>query len=252
MESSQKPRLDLAQHVLPKPLLEAIQHIFKQHISGCALVGGTALAGFFAGHRRSDDLDLFVKGAIEFRATVLAVKSLSTLGASLKDEVQSAQYFHANCIHRKHHFTVDIVLDENLFRIGSFDTLPGGVSIADLSTLLKMKAATLVSRCGEKDLFDVHWLMGNVPGINAGNLIELGREVDTGVNAENMLASIAGATLRESACNFSTDQKMGAHEVFKLIKQFQKTLTSSLIQFLKDQPAPPIAKLTKQLKKGMD
>ena len=24
------------------------------------LVGGTALAGFYAGHRRSDDLDLFV------------------------------------------------------------------------------------------------------------------------------------------------------------------------------------------------
>ena len=47
------------------------------------LVGGTALAGYYAGHRRSDDLDLFVRDEAACRAAVLAVKSLVTLGAGI-------------------------------------------------------------------------------------------------------------------------------------------------------------------------
>ena len=60
--------------MLPFPLLQALRHVFAQGLNDCVLVGGTALAGFYAGHRRSDDLDLFTGSATAFTQAVLAVR----------------------------------------------------------------------------------------------------------------------------------------------------------------------------------
>ena len=73
MAMGDQPDLSLARRVLPAPLLRALQHVFAQGLSGCMLVGGTALAGFYAGHRRSDDLDLFTETGEDQSAAVLAV-----------------------------------------------------------------------------------------------------------------------------------------------------------------------------------
>ena len=59
MGLARKPESGLAAEVLPPPLYRALTHVFAQGIDGAMLVGGTALAGYYAGHRRSDDLDLF-------------------------------------------------------------------------------------------------------------------------------------------------------------------------------------------------
>ncbi len=85
MGLEQKPQSRLAADVLPAPLHRALRHVFAQGLSGSMLVGGTALAGYYAGHRRSDDLDLFTKDDLSQAAAVLAVKSLRNTGAiSLK------------------------------------------------------------------------------------------------------------------------------------------------------------------------
>lgn len=60
MELATLPRAELAARFLPAPLWRGLSHVFAQGLSDTMLVGGTALAGFYAGHRRSDDLDLFV------------------------------------------------------------------------------------------------------------------------------------------------------------------------------------------------
>ena len=68
MGLAREPQSSLAEQVLPGPLYQALTHVFGQGVSGCMLVGGTALAGYYAGHRRSDDLDLFTEDAFSQRA----------------------------------------------------------------------------------------------------------------------------------------------------------------------------------------
>ena len=76
-----QPDAELAKRVLPAQLHAALAHVFAQGIRDRMLVGGTAIAGYYAGHRRSDDLDLFVRDAKAHRATVLAVGSTRTATA---------------------------------------------------------------------------------------------------------------------------------------------------------------------------
>ncbi len=249
MESSIRPSLSLAKQALPPPLFEAIEYVFNQQIEGCVLVGGTCLAGFYAGHRRSDDMDLFVENDLAFQSAVLAVKSLRSLGASFLNERQSRQFFHGICEFNNHHFTVDIVIDSNLFRVGHFHYV-GNIVVADIATLIKMKAATLVSRCGEKDLFDLQWLCEKLGVLTIKDLIEAGNFIDGGVHAESMLAAIAGTHLRLEACDFALDHSsLSGEEIFSIVKKFQQRLIAELRKYLENQPTSPLGALVKQLKK---
>ena len=116
---AQSPNSKLARSVLPEPLYRALVHVFEQGISGCMLVGGTALAGYYAGHRRSDDLDLFVRDADAHKATTLAVQTLQDLGASRTDLQHSLQFYSGSYGLSGHDFTVQAVLDANGFAVGN-------------------------------------------------------------------------------------------------------------------------------------
>jgi hypothetical protein len=244
-----EPSPSLAAEVLPKPLYQAIQHVFAHCGEGVALVGGTAIAGFYAGHRRSDDMDLFTRSEVSLRAAVLAVKSLKSIGAQIAEESQTPLYYHAVCRLGGHTFTADAVLDENLFRVGEFVKATPGILVATLHTLLAMKVATVVSRCSEKDLFDLKWLRGKYPHHTLAQLIEMAAKIDGGVNAENMLASLGGATLRESACDFSLDPKAAPARIFREIEAERWAWVGKLQAYLKAAPPPAIAALMKEMKR---
>ena len=146
-----KPSCELAKKVLPAPLYECLEYFFQQKIPNVVLVGGTALSGFYAGHRRSDDLDLFTKNSDSHKAAILAAKSLSSLGVKFTYEFQTPHYYKAVCSFKNHAFTVEIVIDEHLFQIGKFETLSNSMTVASLSTLFQMKASTLISRCSRSE-----------------------------------------------------------------------------------------------------
>ncbi len=245
MENKVAPQSALARKVLPPPLLKCIERIFAQKLEGTALVGGTALSGYYAGHRRSDDIDLFSSGETPFRAAVLAVKSLEKSGAVFSNLLQSAQYFHANCLYSEQRFTIDVVLDENLFRVGQFESVEKGVTVATLETLLRMKSATLVSRAGEKDLYDMQWLLKHFP-LGPAEWIALGQSVDLGMNPQSILASLAGKKLREEACDFGMG--VSPAEIFKSVSAFQKKLIQELVDYIKSLPTPPLGTLVKRLR----
>ncbi len=246
MGLEQKPQSRLAADVLPAPLHRALSHVFSHGLSGCMLVGGTALAGYYAAHRRSDDLDLFTEDDLSQKAAVLAVKSLRDIGATLGDERTTAHFYHATCHLDGHDFTAQVVLDANLFEIGSGAMADDGVFVADLKTLLKMKAATLVSRGSEKDLYDLLWLFDQESELDLATLMALGTEVDGGMNAEGLLTNLVGTRLRESACDFSLTQ--GAGDVYAVVTRLQKSLVRGLERFLRGQPAPLIAALIRKLR----
>ena len=243
------PRFDpsLAARVLPPPLLQALRHVFAQRIDGCMLVGGTALAGFYAGHRRSDDLDLFTGSAAAFTQTILAVRTLRSLGVELHERARSNQFFRAVCQHRELAFTVDVVLDEHVSAITETNHTDG-VVVAGLSGLLAMKAATLVSRCSEKDLYDLIWLCNAFPDRELPDLIELARTVDGGVTGETLMYSIGSTSLEREACGFAVDFGVSAAAVFRQVTAFPRELLTALDRHLSDAATSPLRDLVRRIK----
>lgn len=237
----------LAAAVLPGPLHRAVVHVFEQGVSGCMLVGGTALSGYYAAHRRSDDLDLFTRDAEAQRAMTLSVGALVDIGTTLDAKQSSAHFYSAVCALEGHHFTIQVVLDSNLFRIGRAERASDGVCVAALETILSQKVATLVSRCSEKDLYDLRWLFGRFPDLTLDTMLGLGAEIDGGVSAEAILIGLAGARLRESACSFSTTET--AAEVFEAITSLRRDLERGFEQLSKKQPLPPIGALVRALRR---
>ncbi len=231
---------------MPAPLYRALTHVFTQGVDGLMLVGGTALAGYYAAHRRSDDLDLFTKDRMAQKAAILSVQSLRQLGTSFADERNSAQFFHGTCRLDGHDFTVQVVLDSNLFAIGSGLEADDGVVVATPETLLKMKAATLVSRASEKDLYDLVWFFEQDEHLDIANLIALGKEVDGGMNGEAVLISLVGAEMRESACHFSLSQS--PKEVLAEVVRVKKSLIQGVESHLRERPLLPIGELIRRLR----
>lgn len=232
-----KPKEEVSPLTTPPVLREALYHIFSNAGEGLWLVGGTALAGYYAQHRRSDDLDLFAVDSQAHRAAILAVKSLTKLGAILSNERSSPYYYHTDAQWKQHRFTTDVVLDENLHRIGSAIRTQEGVWVADLPTLFATKAACLVSRCSEKDLFDLDWIISQMKEFRIQDLIEMGVQVDGGLNVETLLISLNGARLRKEACHFLLPQaSLTVDQAFRKINELRQKLIETLITYEKKLP----------------
>lgn len=249
MAAEDKPRLELARSVLPEPLLAALEHIFAQNLSGCMLVGGTALAGFYAGHRRSDDLDLFTDGSDSQEAVVLAVESLRDLGAELEVQQRSAQFYRAVCRFRGAVFTVDAARHQSLFKTGAAVRLENGITVASLRTLLAMKAAALLSRCGEKDLYDLIWIFGRFRDLRLEDMVSAGAGVDAGSTPEGLLIALAGARPEEKSCGFALDPKIGARQVYDDVVRLRKELIRGLKRLAEAEPAPALSELINKVRR---
>ena len=245
--SSGNPDSQLAARVLPAPLYRALGHIFAQDIAECMLVGGTALAGYYAGHRRSDDLDLFVRNVQALRATVLAVESLAALGGTLTARQRTPQFFDAACELTGHAFTIQVVVDVPVFDVGRAVRAADGVTVADLQTLLRQKAATLVSRCSEKDLYDLLWLFQRFPMLPYETLLELGASIDRGMTVEAVLLSLTGTTLRKEACDFSLSQTADA--VFREVSKLKESLAQGFDKIARKQPVGLVGELVRRLRR---
>ena len=120
--------------------------------------------------------------------------------------------------------------------------------VADLPTLLSMKAATLVSRCSEKDLYDLLWLFGAFPDRRFADLIELGHEFDAGVNGEALLYSVGSAGLEQAACGFASDFGTPAASVFTSIKQLQRELLGALDRHLTTRAKDTLGDVVRRLR----
>lgn len=251
MDARTKPNIAIARKTLPPQLFKVLAYLIDQDLQDCALVGGTALSGFYTSHRRSDDIDLFTENRISQDTAILVARSLVDHSVLFNNEKKSPFYYHANCSSGGHHFTLDIVLDKNLFKVGEFHLVEGKLKIASLETILRMKSAALVSRSGEKDLYDLIQLFNIFSNLNIATFIELGQSIASGVNAESMLASVGGAILRQEACDFSLEKKITKEIVYKKIKSFQKQMIVLLQNFLKKQKTPPLGELMRYARKSL-
>lgn len=246
-----KPKDALSTRTAAKELRDSLEHIFAQIGDGnnLWLVGGTALAGFYAEHRRSDDLDLFAANQTTFADTIRAVDSLKKNGVIFLNEKRSPFYYRAGVQSKNQKFTVDVVLDENIHRFGNAIKTKSGVWVADLATLLATKIATLVSRSSEKDLFDLHWLLDRPHNYKTADLIKIGAEVDGGFNAESALFVLKEAILREEACGFVLHPtKKEIKNAYHIICNLRKKLIAQFVTYV---AARPLGKNAGELKQAI-
>ncbi|MCC6954410.1 MAG: nucleotidyl transferase AbiEii/AbiGii toxin family protein [Deltaproteobacteria bacterium] len=249
MVATEKPRLDLAKKVLPRGLLRAFLSVAEKSDSQMMLVGGTALAGFYAGHRRSDDLDLFCASPFSFEATWRAVDLLEQEGAIITSR-QSSQTYQRRVVELLDHtFTIDVVLDENLFRVGTRLEVGERLGVASLETLLRMKSATLVSRASEKDMYDLLWLFDHFSDLSLGNFLALGQSIDAGVNPEAILYVLGSTRYTSEACGFAIGDETPA-QALKRIRDLQKRLIQEISQLLHEsEEHSTLGKLVKVVRK---
>lgn len=243
------PKKSIAASCTHPALRQALHHVVQGLGNSLWLVGGTALAGYYAAHRRSDDLDLFAKDAVTHAAAIHATRQLSTLGAVVSNERRTPGYYRAEVHLDDYALTIDVVLDEHLHAVGTSVTTHDGVTIPTISTLFAMKAATLVSRCSEKDLFDLWWIDTQVQKLDAAMLIEAGSTLDGGLTTETLLIGLHGARLRPEACGFVVGGKKGLAHAYRVITQFRTRLVKAILAYQSNEAAPPdIAKLAAVVK----
>lgn len=223
--------------------------MFAQGVEHAVLVGGTALAGYYAGHRRSDDIDLFVRDEDAHRAAVLAVESLDRQGAEVAAQTRTAQYYRALAAWGGHSFTVDVAVHGALWSPADSARAADGVRVASLDALTALKGAALLSRCSEKDLYDLRWLLANQAGLDAAALAARAARVDAGADPESFLISLLGADLSEAACAFAAAQGAGAREVFKDVTALRKSLLKDFKALAAAAPAPAIAPLIARVRR---
>lgn len=242
-----KPFSTISRKTSPGPLHSVLKEIFENAGEGVWLVGGTALAGYYAEHRRSDDLDLFALDEIAFQAALSAIQSMKEKGVTLVRERRTPLYFHADASFQNHAFTIDLVLDQNLHRVGKAWKTEEGVWVASLPTLFRTKAACLVSRCSEKDLFDLDWIFGKMGGIDPEALVAAGSEIDSGLTPETLIISLQGTVLREEACRFLLSPSAEAvKKTYKRLLELKKEILSSLLEFEKKQRPSKIVQALSQ------
>lgn len=232
-----KPRENISERTTSAAIHKTLEQIYSEIKKGLWLVGGTAISAYYAEHRRSEDLDLFTDNPLTLKQAVLGLRALKNKGAQLLNESTSPHYYHTNISFMDHSYTVDIVVDENLHKIGKAYQTNDGVWVADLPTLFAMKVATLVSRCSEKDLFDLDWLIGQLQNFDIAKMIRKGASIDTGLNVETLLISLQGAILRKEACHFLLeDSEITVDQAYKKILNLRKFLIKSLLEFEKKLP----------------
>lgn len=231
------PRDRISEKTSPAAIRKALHEIFSGIDEGLWLVGGTALAGYYAEHRRSDDLDLFAIDEMTFQMATGAVRSLAKKGASLSGERKSHTFFHVDALFQGHPFTIDVVLDENLHRVGTAHRTEEGVLVANLPTLFGSKVACLINRCSEKDLFDLDWIFERLGKIDVPQMVQAGNEFDAGLSTETLLIGLQGARLRKEACGFLLPGSgVTIDQAFDRINSLRKRLIEAVLEFEKKQP----------------
>lgn len=254
----QKPFAKISAKTVSAELKQVLYEFFRRATTDSWLVGGTALAGYYAAHRVSHDMDVFVKSNDDFEQACRAIKDLQRLDLVLAHELHTPQYYRAQASWRDYSFTVDLVLDENIHRIGVSLKTADGIRIPTLNTLFAMKFSTLVSRCSEKDLFDLMWFFRVFPKTSISDAISNASLIDGGLNHEALLISLSLAKPRVEACGFLLHDSATARKtVLQDLVKFKRKLIHLIREDQMAKPISPLAgklgktvKIVKQLNKG--
>jgi Nucleotidyl transferase AbiEii toxin, Type IV TA system len=132
---------------------DLLQAFFDRE-SRFVLTGGGALAGFYLGHRTTEDLDFFTREDVLDDAERKLVAICMELGAEL-EKIRTAPDFRRNLVRRQSEaVVVDLVLDRSP-DVGLDKVKRGAISLDSPEEILANKLCALLSRAEIRDLVDV-------------------------------------------------------------------------------------------------
>lgn len=144
-----------------KSRLNDLQHDFLREFfsreTGFYLTGGAALAGFYLGHRETEDLDLFTRED-EVEAGFGVVRDVATsLNASIESIITSPDFRRVLITRGDEGVVVDLAR-EDVFQLDSVKREINGIRVDSPEEILANKLCALLARAETRDLIDVRAL----------------------------------------------------------------------------------------------
>lgn len=137
------------------PLQHEVVEAFFSEPSAFFLTGGAALAGFYLGHRATDDLDLFSPATEPMDLAVQRLRRAAAHVGAEVDVVQEAPEFRRIALRRGDELTlVDLVIDRAP-QLDSEKRRVGTVSLDSTAEIAANKVTALLGRTAPRDLVDL-------------------------------------------------------------------------------------------------
>ena len=143
------------------------------------LTGGAALVGFYFGHRKTEDLDLFtLENEIE-NGFAIVKEVAKTLDATV-ESIQTSPDFRRLLVKRETEAVVVDLVREYVFQLEPEKREINGIRIDSPEEILANKLCTLLSRSEIRDLIDVRQLEN--AGFSLKNAFQVAAKKDTGLS----------------------------------------------------------------------
>ena len=160
------------------------------------LTGGAALAGFYLGHRKTDDLDLFtLNDEIQLGFEILRLVG-KEIGAKI-EPIQTAPDFRRVLVSRAEDAVVVDLVREYVYQVDENKRVINGIRVDSPEEIFANKLATLLSRSEIRDLVDIYELEKS--GFALEPALEVAAKKDGGLSAGQLAWVLASIKLADSA-----------------------------------------------------
>lgn len=194
-------------------------HEFFSRDSHFFLTGGAALAGFYLGHRRTEDLDLFTLENEIDNGVRLVYDVAASIGATVQS-IQTAPDFRRFLVDRANESVVIDLVREYVFQVNSNKPVVNGVRIDSAEEILANKLCTLLSRSEVRDLIDVYELERS--GLDIVTALEHAGKKDSGMTAGQLAWVLGQIELGE---RFEVDGNLSSSELQQYLSDLIGRLT---------------------------
>jgi predicted nucleotidyltransferase component of viral defense system len=175
---------------------EEILRKFFSRESGYFLSGGGALAGFYLGHRKTEDLDLFTLNDEIQRGFEILREVGVELGATI-EPLQTSPDFRRVLVSRDDDAVVIDLVREYVYQVDGQKRIVNGIRVDTAEEIFANKLAALLSRSEIRDLVDIYEL--EKAGYAFEPALWAAAKKDTGLSAAQLAWVLSNIRLSDSA-----------------------------------------------------
>lgn len=161
------------------------------------LTGGTALAAFYLGHRKSQDLDLFTTEKFDSLVLELLIKEVGReTKSAIKTKLKTNEYYEVYLENKKENWLqrLDFVLEQPVI-FGKRKKIDG-IIVDSLENIASNKILTIYGRLEPKDYLDLYFIIKEAD-LDFDKLFEKAKQKDAGLHEfyfANIIADIEKIT----------------------------------------------------------
>jgi predicted nucleotidyltransferase component of viral defense system len=159
-----------------------LREFFKRE-SSFFLTGGAALAGFYLGHRKTEDLDFFtLENEIENGFNI--IKDVANVLNATVEAIQTSPDFRRFLVTRNNESVVIDLIREYVYQIDREKNKINGIRIDSPQEILANKLCALLSRSEIRDLVDIYEL--EQAGFQVEDAVSAASLKDTGLTSAQL------------------------------------------------------------------